>query len=281
MNCTVRYQQYNVVQRLQIVAFAALLSSLNAPTAAYTTAWPASSVANVSGGHEAIFLVGEKILRNDGKLRAADWAQKYLPDMLYGSSVADHALDVGGIPLAAANHYMDGLGRGLLWTPGFWGLGIFPYWGFVPTPAGDLANSALRRAIAAWAVKDYHTAAQYLGIVCHLIQDASVPHHATLDPLNKHSEYESWCNDYMEDELTDATTGGYYSRDWWYTPWSRVRDMAATAANYKDYVDGWNPAWWCPWVVKDDRKKAANALIPRAQRATAGMIDQFLWTVNY
>jgi hypothetical protein len=250
-----------------LIAVVLVTTAPVSPAAAYTTGGSDS-------GHEFIFNRVERILRNDGYSRYADWTKNNLSHLKDGSYKADHSADLFGIPFSASNHYMDR-----------WGNGLF----YMFMAAGDLADLFVEAAFVAWYSGDRNAAATLLGAVCHLVQDATVPHHACLTPWDWHSQYESKFDTYTDKDSLDnptaltALSGGHYNWDWrwWRYPWDRVQQCADYSDGYLKYVNGLNHEWYRWWETDDDPWKVAKEMSPYAQRETAGLIAWFLWMVGY
>lgn len=247
--------------RLAAICAASLLGAIAAP---YN-----------SDAHDAIIEQSALILRNDGRVRFASWTDTYQTDLEDGSEWADLGLGTfGGIPWNAATHYCDPSGRGL-----FVGAAYLP-------SGATVANQYMTLALAAWALGDRHAAAWRLGVVCHLVEDMTVPHHSNCTPLFGHSGYESKCSDWCDSSSTRygsvmVTSGGLYDFNPLKSAGTWVIESSTASYGLFPYVDTLNPTWLTWWIVKDDQLRVAKQMMPLAERKTAGVVAWFLWMVAY
>ncbi|MDK2856167.1 MAG: phospholipase [Bacillota bacterium] len=161
--------------------------------------------------------------------------------------------------------------------------------------SASVAEFEFRRARRLWYKGRKEAALYRLGLVCHLLQDAYVPHHAGLmgaflplglDPYG-HAAYESWLREKEHWREFSVESGGEYT---WhgshghprygthFTTSDRVYDWiddaAATAFRLLPRVDkSVNPSYRENWP------EVARVLIPCTLRRTAGLIHHFFQTV--
>lgn len=225
--------------------------------------------------HNALIEQAAVILSNDGRSRYADWTNTYLADLQAGSEWADLGLGTfGGVPWNAATHYCDPWGRGLF--IGSW---------YLPSGA-TVANQFMVYAASAWVLGDRHAAAKYLGVVCHLVEDMTVPHHSNCTPFFGHSSYEGKCSDWSDPSSSRyasmmATSGGLYDFNALKSAGSWVLESTGASYGLFPLCDTLNPTWLTWWIVKDDLPKVAKQMMPFAERKTAGAIAWFLWMAGY
>lgn len=228
-------------------------------------------LANWSGTHNYFFDQAETILRNDRYWTAADWTRTYLDDLQDGSHWADWGGgNAFGIPWSAYNHYCNPWGWGM---PG-------------ALSAAQLADIAFDAAIYQWSRGRYSDAAFALGVACHMVQDATVPHHSNVTCLDGHSWYERRCDNYADPwhrryNAVTVISGGRYDWRWNKLPSQWVLECAAQSQPLLPRCNQRNPTWWWPWETRDDTVYVASRMMPLAQRETAGLIAWFLWRVRY
>lgn len=190
--------------------------------------------------HEFINRQALTILRRDGYLRCADFFEQYINELNAGVYWADKGWK-------NISHYFEpGTGKGL--------------WQF-PTALDDFSGYLQVALAGAWR-GDIRKSAFFLGAAAHLVQDLCVPHHARAKLFSGHKEYESW----VKENFTAyaANNNGLYSKT--AIPHDLLVDNAAVAADLLD------------WVIEENYTlfHAATAiLLPRAQQATAGLLERF------
>ncbi|WP_425059728.1 hypothetical protein SCACP_03310 [Sporomusa carbonis] len=190
--------------------------------------------------HEFLNQQAITILRTDGVIHCADFFQKYLAELNAGVYWADKGWK------NVSHYYEPGTGKGL--------------WRFA-TALDDFSiyyNAALTSARQ----RDLAKGAFFLGAAAHLVQDLCVPHHARAKLFSGHKEYENWVKDNHASFV--AQNEGLYLADT--NPYALLVSNAAVAADYLDLVTEENHT----------RFHAVTAiLLPRAQRATAGLFERF------
>jgi hypothetical protein len=227
-----------------LIACALLLPVSSLPAQAYCTP-----------DHPILTAWAVKTLDNDGRtnlvqvLEARDRRGDTLLEKVEAGSYDEDTLDLG------LNHYYDPTtGEGLAGRS---------------TNSADLCQAYFDTAVQQWQSGEFGGAAYTLGRAVHVVQDSTVPHHARLDPLNGHAEYESWLSARISFWLTDA--GGLY--DYGsnasefvvknalvaYDLFGKVILSNASLANYEEVQK----------IVK-----------PLAIRSSAGFIDFFFRTVE-
>ncbi len=200
------------------------------------------------------------ILEADGHGGLADLLEGgYLTQMRLGSMRADETL------WDSREHYMDPATH-----VGFLGF----------RSAGDLAAEQFSLAVSAWLAGDRKDAIYHLGWSTHLVQDLTVPHHARRTALDSHAEYESWVLTNQAAYGVDA--GGLYALTGaphgvllnTSDPFDWVDANAHVSYDLFPYVDG--PAG----DPGSDYDFAASAMLPLAQRTSAGFVRMFFDTVD-
>ena len=209
--------------------------------------------------HQFILDQVPTILHNDGYPYLANFLTTYLSQQKYGSMRADETL------WDSREHYMDPNSHG--------GYLVFK-------SAGQLAGERFDAAIGHWLSGDRGGAFYDLGWSVHLVQDLTVPHHAAVTALNYHSEYEQWVYDNQNGYV--VSSGGIYSFSSYVSghydsesdPFDWVDYNAHFSIDYYPWVDGQNGQ------SGNDYDYAVSALLPRAQRTSAGFVYMLLLTVN-
>jgi PKD repeat protein len=199
------------------------------------------------------------ILLNDGHPSLGDFVTTYLDQMKFGSMRADETL------WDSREHYMHPSTHN----------GYLTF-----KPAGSLAYEKFVEATDHWTLGDKASAFYDLGWSTHLVQDLTVPHHAYVTALNYHAEYEQWVYDNQFGYA--VTSGGNYTFDSYLpghhenelSPMDWVDYNAHFSFDYYAYVDGQNGQG------DNDYNYAVSALLPRAQRTSAGYVYMFLSIVN-
>lgn len=182
-----------------------------------------------------------KILRTDGFTGCAAFFEKYLAELNAGVQWADKGWKNIG-------HYFEpATNKGL--------------WHFAN--ATEDFHYYYNAALAGMRRKDYAKAVFFLGAAIHLIQDLCVPHHARAKLFCGHQEYEEWarCN-YLQYAINDQ---GLYNEGISAHAW--LLSNAIIAADLFDMVDGIQNS-----TIYD---RVTAILLPRAQRSTAGFLQQF------
>ena len=206
--------------------------------------------------HQYIFWQALEILGNDGFPELSNYVSATLfVDLAEGSVRADDTL------WDSREHYHSPSGH-----EGLWGF----------RSAGELSQEHWSNAIQHWSAGNRHSAAYELGWAAHAVADLTVPHHAALAPLDRHSEYEGWVNDHKLEFIVHNNGiyafgddfPGHYSDEGNPVHW--VDYNAHEAIEWFGHVDGGD----------DDFGLAASILMQRAQRTTAGFLLQFFQAVN-
>jgi len=121
-----------------------------------------------------------------------------------------------------------------------------------------------KKAVLHWQNCKYVKAFFYLGAAAHLVQDLCVPHHAMGILLDGHQEYEEWAA--VNRERYKVENGGIYMTAQNSGNWLRSNAVSASR-NYHLVRKG---------STEEKYNLATSVLLPRAQRATAGMLHYFL-----
>lgn len=191
--------------------------------------------------HEFCNLQAVQILRRDGFSRCAGFIQQYLPQLTAGVYWADEGWKNVG-------HYLVVGSEKGLWR--------FPtaieefrrYFGqaFYRVRRGDRAKAAF-----------------FLGAAAHLVQDLCVPHHARARVLSGHQQYETWAQANCQRYAVDSA--GIYQEE--HLAHTLLLKNAIVAADMLSWVE--------PDAGELSYHNATAILLPRAQRATAGLFLQF------
>ncbi len=207
-----------------------------------TAASPMQSLLDRPGiTHEFCNRQAVKILRTDGFTHCAAFFEQYLTELNGGVYWADKGWKNIG-------HYFEPLtNRGL--------------WHFAN--ATEDFQYYYHCALTNMQEKDYAKAVFFLGAAIHLVQDLCVPHHARAKLFCGHKEYEEWAQlNYSHYTVTER---GMYNEGTSAHLW--LLSNAIIAADLFDMVNGIQDA-----AVYD---KVTAILLPRAQRSTAGFLQQF------
>lgn len=244
------------MRKVVVVGLALVLLSFSPAVSAYKES------DQLNGGQTTHQFIMDRIpiiLQNDGYTFLSDFLTPYLNQMKYGSMRADQTL------WDSREHYMDPYSHG--------GYLLFK-------SAGQLADERFDAAVGHWLSGDRGGAFYDLGWSVHLVQDLTVPHHAAVTAFNYHSEYEQWVYDNQNGYV--VSSGGIYSfssyvpghYDSESDPFDWVDYNAHFSIDYYPWVDGQNGQ------SGNDYDYAVSALLPRAQRTSAGFVYMFLLTVN-
>ncbi|MFZ5900355.1 MAG: hypothetical protein ACOYVI_03240 [Bacillota bacterium] len=224
--------------------------------------------------HQWCFERARIVLRNDRRPGLC-LVNKFADEINRGLEEADVGLmDVetpfGDIPVAPVMHFLDPYTN--------MGLG-----GWISIGLGAVTNAALfcdacfNIARKLWQKGDQSLSMRVFGIALHLVQDLTVPHHARCTVLFKHSEYEHWVHEHINETSNVPVKDGFYSNEMFPAQW--VYANAREAYGYFGYCDGINLNLWRPrsWVFKkDDFALVRDMMVPLAVRTSAGFTDYFL-----
>ncbi len=273
-----------VVSLIIILALAHSVSAYNPPDGPNIY----NANINIPKSHGTIAIKALGVLRGDGKGAVADFYQSHIQQLLDGTRQADTAggaisLGPKSVDKNSFTHFYNPLTqKGFVLDFGEFNViknvislfSLAPYTVFTlkgPHPAmTDMADWYYARAVKAMRQGNKAQAITYLGYVIHYISDATVPQHVCDEgaqkPGSMHVEYEDYC-DTVLNSINHATFGGVYKPNDW-TPGQILADAACFG---KDYIS----------QAKDRAKFniAASALIPLAERYSAGILDRFyrLW----
>ena len=194
-------------------------------------------------------------LGNDGRtnivqvLQARDQRGDTLLEKLEAGSYDEDTLDLG------LNHYYDPTtGEGLAGRS---------------TNSADLCQAYFDAAVQQWRSGEFGGAAYTLGRAVHLVMDSTLPHHAHLDPLNGHAEYESWLSAQISFSMTD--TGGLY--DYGSNAREFVVKNALVAYDLFEKVILTNASL-------SNYQEVQKIIKPLALKSSAGLVDLFFRTVE-
>ena len=185
------------------------------------------------------------ILRDDGHVPCAEFFERYITELNAGVYWADTGWK-------NVSHYFEPTsGKGL--------------WQF-PSAADEFERYAGKAALSVQN-GNYPQAVFFLGAATHLVQDVCVPHHARGKLFCGHQEYENWVQQHHTNYA--VAVQGIYNEGLKGGMW--LLNNAVVAADLLD------------WVTADNREafyhKATTILLPRAQRSTAGLFQQFFATM--
>jgi PKD repeat protein len=244
------------MRKLVVVGFALVLLSFNPLVGAYKES------DQLNGGETTHQFMMDRIpiiLENDGYPYLADYLILNLDQMKYGSMRADETI------WDSREHYMDPSTHN----------GYLTF-----KSAGTLAYETFTDAVTQWNLGFYTDALFNLGWSTHLVQDLTVPHHSYVTALNSHAEYEQFA--YDNQQSYPVSSGGIYNFSF-YLPGHYENELSAMdwvdynahfSYSYYTYVNG-------PDGQGDnDYAYAANILLPRAQKTSAGYVYMFFSTVN-
>lgn len=182
-----------------------------------------------------------KILDNDSRKKQAEIAGEFSIELDKGVSWADRGFK-------NMSHFTNpGTNKGLYgWTDAVRECSLF--W-----------NKALHN----WQESNYDKAFFYLGAAAHLVQDVCVPHHARGILFDGHQEFEAWTEENRNNYRVSKQ--GLY--DLGESPGDWIRANSLFAAKQYHLVGASS--------VRQDYHQAAQLLLTRAQRATAGFLNWF------
>lgn len=192
------------------------------------------------------------ILKNDGKEKYANILESYMGDFKGGLADADSFLN-------PRDHYFNPNTKN--------GLANFK-------DARTLAQKELDLAINEWGKEDGKGNAIYhLGMVVHIIQDLTVPHHAVPTPLDGHVEYENWIEKHGHEFYVDS--GGLYNMSSMdeYIAYEYVEYNAIQSLELFVYIDG--------NIADNNYTYVVEQMIPLAQRSGAGIAASFFQALEY
>lgn len=181
------------------------------------------------------------IMKNDGFTHFSDFLTCYLPELNAGVYWADK--DWKNI-----HHYFEACSAKGLWHF---------------THAIETFDMYYHLALQYATQNNLKEAVFFLGAAAHLLQDLCVPHHARAKLFNGHKQFEVWVQERCCKFA--VTAKGIYRED--LSPQSLIINNAHVAADFFNWVR----------YEGDDTlySKAAEALLPIAQRTTAGLFQAF------
>lgn len=193
--------------------------------------------------HKYIILQAVEILKNDGLSKEYEFFKKYIKNINEGVTWADQ-------DFKSSNHFYHlEKGRGL--------------YGF--SDALTECSKYYNHAINYFDAGDIQKAMFYFGAACHLVQDATVPHHVNNKLLKSHRKFELWIvSKLMSDYSFEAFSN--------LVKYEKVEDYIvnnAVMANstYLKYRNLKN---------KEERYAAiAISIVKEAQRTSAGLMINF------
>lgn len=125
-------------------------------------------------------------------------------------------------------------------------------------------------ALVHWDGGDKEKALFYLGAAVHLIQDATIPQHGSVNLLKSHRKFEQWIIG-VHDNFTHyaITSEGIYLK----SAYDYIDSNSKCAIHaYRRYSPIKNDA--------DKYFKIANIILPLAQKSTAGCLHNFYQAIN-
>lgn len=111
-----------------------------------------------------------------------------------------------------------------------------------------------------------------LGWALHVLQDMYSPHHTHLDPLNGHSDFESWVSDNMD--LNKTLRDGNYSNENKLHPYRWIEGAAFFSYDYYDYIVSDN-------ATEENYTYAWSDLHPKVIQQSAGFLHWYFNTHIY
>ncbi len=186
-----------------------------------------------------------EILHNDGFAKYARTLEPFYSDLARGAVWADQGWK-------NTTHYFN---------PVTW-KGV---WHFPHALCTFLAWS--RKAETNWRRGRRRQAMFFLGAAAHLVQDMCVPHHASSTVFDGHRAFETWATDHATDYL--VKDGGEYRVQF---PADWIIANALVAGRFRAIMGPEQNEAGYSW--------AAAALLPRAQRTTAGYLAEFCRSVG-
>lgn len=193
--------------------------------------------------HKYINKQGIVILKNDGYEEASKFYSYHIEDLNSGVVWADQ-------DLKSSNHFYNPESK-----KGLYGL----------SNALKECSAYYAAALTCWNRKDVNKAIFYLGAACHLVQDVTVPQHASVRLLKKHRKYELWLiKTYEKQESFRCWNGGIYLNS--------VGEYIELNANVALYAYNRNKH------IMDMEERFINItgiVLCQAQRTTAGMLNMF------
>lgn len=193
--------------------------------------------------HKYINMMAMNILKNENYIEEYEFIKKHIKCINEGVTWADS-------DFKSSNHFyhvksgkgLYGFSNALSEMKKYYNMALEKY------KAGDTENSLC-----------------YLGAACHLIQDATVPHHVNKDLLNHHRKFELWImSKILSDYSFDATNG--------IIKYDNIDDYVKKNAesSYEIFEKYKN--------IKDVQKRyesMSTEILKIAQMSTAGLLLQF------
>ena len=241
---------------------------------------------NAPHGHGTIILQALAILAGDSHADEYAFYNTYRQQLLDGARKADEGEGAMTIPVLGtevshksySHFYNPATGQGFqLHLPGMGtaSLGSLAPWKYFtlkgPHTAGtDMTDWLYAQAVQEMRAGNVNAALTDLGEALHLLADCTVPQHATDQgaerPFSHHVEYEA-AVDAMLGQLPKPTSGGLYHLDW--RPDGFTAYAAQSSAPYLEQAKSTDTA---------TNKLAAQAMVPLAERLSAGLLDRFFQT---
>lgn len=221
---------------------AVMFSRSMVATAKYISAasYPIIGIKGDRSTHTFINDQGRQILFNDGHRREAAFFNMFAGQLDYGAVWIDRGLK------STAHYYDPGTGAGM------W---IWP-------SAAEKCSEFFTRALSLWQAKKHSRAMFFLGASAHLVQDLCVPHHAACRVFGGHVDFEDWAEKRRGDYRVDS--GGIYGISDKPDQW--IAENARLAKDCYPLVEDHSPEGY---------HRATKAMLPRAQKTTAGFLLQF------
>jgi len=207
---------------------------------------PIQSIVGASVTHSFCNEQARIILQADGHVKAAGFFQRFTGSINAGARWADRGWR------SFAHHYDPTTGTGLKRWPN----------------ALEKCEEYFKKALRLWYSGKPKKAMFMLGAAAHLVQDMCVPHHASCKVFEGHQQFEKWAK--KRRRLYAVKNGGLYdlgrsAGDW-------IIENARFSQKYLNHLK--------PPVLEWDYHAAAQALLPRAQRSTSGLLYLFYLQVN-
>jgi len=197
--------------------------------------------------HKFINAAAVEILKNDGYNRAWQFFASHLVDLNSGTVWADQ-------DLKSSNHFYNPYTK-----KGLYGSGN----------ALKECISYYTAALTFWNRQDIRKSLFYLGAACHLVQDMTVPQHANVNLLKHHRKFEKWViKSHSMYESFKCTHNGIYLNG--------VKDFIEENAYMAIKIYNRSKS-----IVNLESRfyNITDAILCRAQRTTAGMLNMFYETV--
>ena len=198
--------------------------------------------------HKAINNQSLYILKNDGYINVYNLISEYIDDVNDGVVWADQ-------DLKSSNHFYSPITkRGL----------------YGNSNAKNECESYYNRALNEFILGNTKEAMFYLGAVCHLVQDVTIPQHANVRLLNNHRNFETWIiKMHRRFYRFKVFKGGVYLNSIGQYIELNSREAIKTHEKYSD--------------IENDHVrfyKISSVILVMAQKTTAGVMVKFYYDMQ-